>query len=520
MTFHFLRPLLLLALPAALALLAAVSRREDARAKWRTAIAPHLLDHLVVDRRSRARVRPAHLTAVMVSLGAIAAAGPTWERERPPFVEDEAPLAIAIDLSPTMDAIDVSPSRLERAKLSVHDLLARRGGGRTSLFAYAGSAHLVLPLTDDENLVRTYVDSLATDLMPVPGKDTAKALATVDLALAREETPGTILFLTDGVEANAVAAMKNHGGKDEIMVLAIGTPEGGPVKTGADSFLTDDGGRRVFAKLDVEGLRKLHSEAGVEVATFSADGGDVEWIQRRMQTHLHQQRGDDEARWRDFGWYLTIPIALLAALWFRRGWTIRWASACVLAALLWHASPAGAADWRFEDLWLTPDQQGRLAYERGDFVTAAERFSDPMWRGAALYRAGKYAEAIDTFARVDSAESDYDQANALAQLGKLKPAIASYQQALERRPDWPEAKANLALVQSLLPPDEKEEDETEPPSEKPDQIQFDDKGKKGKAGEVDAPRATTAELWMRNIQTTPAELLKRKFAMQVQQGAK
>ena len=66
-----------------------------------------------------------HLVAGLLALGAIAAAGPTWQRERPPFVEDTAPLAIAIDLSPTMDAIDVTPTRLERAKLKVQDLMAR-----------------------------------------------------------------------------------------------------------------------------------------------------------------------------------------------------------------------------------------------------------------------------------------------------------------------------------------------------------------------------------------------------------
>ena len=64
-------------------------------------------------------------------------------------MEDTAPLVIAIDLSQTMDAIDIAPSRLERVKLKVRDLLALRAGARTAIVAYAGSAHIVLPLTDD-----------------------------------------------------------------------------------------------------------------------------------------------------------------------------------------------------------------------------------------------------------------------------------------------------------------------------------------------------------------------------------
>src|SRR4029078_11881676 len=124
----------------------------------------------------------------------------TWQRQRPPFVEDKAPLALVIDLSPTMDAIDITPSRLDRVKLKVQDILKRRPGARTDVFVYAGSAHMVLPLTEDAGLVNTYVAALQTRIMPVAGNDTAKALKAAEQGLAREDVPGTILFLTDGVE--------------------------------------------------------------------------------------------------------------------------------------------------------------------------------------------------------------------------------------------------------------------------------------------------------------------------------
>src|SRR5262249_7162340 len=157
-----------------------------------------------------------------------------------------------------------------------------------------------------------------------------------------------------------------------------------------------------------------------------------------------------------------------------------WTGAALLAFAI--STPRRADAASFLDLWLTPDQQGRLAYERGDYASAADRFSDPMWKGVSLYRAGRYGDAVDAWARVDTAESWFDQGNALAQLGKFPAAVAAYREALKRRPDWPEAKANLELVRKLIPPEEKDE-EAEPPDEKADQIQFDDKGKKGKAGE-------------------------------------
>lgn len=514
--FHFLRPEWLWGLIAAAALFWAVSRREDIKARWGSIIAPHLLDHLVVGRRAHRRLRPVHLTAALMALGSLAAAGPTWEREKPPFVQDKAPLAIAIDLSQTMDAIDVSPTRLERAKLKVRDLLALRRGARTAIFAYAGSAHLVLPLTDDTNLIQTYVDSLSTGLMPVPGKDTTKALAVIDAALGSEDVPGTILFMTDGVEPRAFDAFKKHVGKNEIMVLGIGTVEGGPVKTGRSEFLAGSSGQRIIAKLDVAALRKLQSESKVQVATVTNDDSDVQWIARRAQSHLQRIEMDSEARWSDVGWWFTIPIAIFSALWFRRGWTIRWASALLLWAALGMPGGAEAAEWHFADLWLTPDQQGRLAYERGDYVDAAGHFSDPMWCGVSLYRAGRYEDAIDAFARVDTAESYFDQGNALANLGKFAEAVAAYREALKRKPDFAAAKANLDLLQRLIPPKNKDDDqEAQDPSEKPDEIKFDEKGKKGKQGTIKGG-SRNAELWMRNIQTTPAQLLRRKFAIEAQ----
>lgn len=527
---HFLRPLWLLALPAAALLWWLVSRRTDPRQQWRAIIAPHLLDHLVVDHRGGSRLRPVHLTVALIAVGGIAAAGPSWERERPPFFEDKAPLAIALDLSATMDAIDIAPTRLERAKLKVHDLLALRAGARTAVFAYAGSAHLVLPLTDDAALLETYADSLSTALMPMPGKDTAKALALIDAALAREEVPGTILFLTDGVEPDGAAALQQYGGKHEIMVLGIGTAAGGPVKTGADTFLADATGRRVFAKVDVDALMKL-KRSGVHVATVTLDDADVRWIEQRVQTHLQQQESDALARWKDTGWWLTPALALLGALWFRKGWTINWTAAAVWIALAGSVQGQSAKSEAPHDkrqssdsleleirswmlrAFVTPDQAGRLAYDRGDYAGAAERFTDPMWQGTAFYRAGRYGDAITAFARADTPESWFNQGDALAQLGKYAQAVASYEEALKRRPKWPQAERNLELVRTLVPPDDDKDDEAQDPNQKPDEVQFDDKGKKGKPGEVQLGMQT-AEMWMRNIQTTPAQLLQRKFAIE------
>lgn len=516
--FHFLRPeWLWLALPAALVVWL-ILRSEDPARPFRNLIAPHLLPHLLVGEGSRFRIRPAHLVVVFLAVSILALAGPSWRREVPPFAQDEAALVVALDLSRSMDAIDVSPSRLERAKQKVRDLLALRQGARTALLAYAGSAHTVLPLTEDTEILEVYLEALVTSVMPVPGKDAPAALDLAEALLAKEPVPGTILFVTDGIAAVQVPAFVAHRQKSHnpVVALGVGTSEGGLIREGK-GFLTE-AGRPVVAKLDKEGLETLARDAGAFVATATLDDSDVGRIQRGIETHLQEiVQKDQSARYLDFGWYLAPFLAVLGGLWFRRGWTIRWATVLLVGGLL--PVPAEAADWRFADLWATRDQQGRWYFERGNYKTAAERFEDPVWKGVACYRGADYACAVDAFARLDTPLAWYDLGNAYARTGELELAVAAYDKALAGRAGWPEAKANRDLVASLIPPDKKDDEKEGPadPNLKPDEVKFDEKGKKGKRGEVEVQQLTDeqiAQMWLRGVQTSPADFLRLKFAEQ------
>jgi Ca-activated chloride channel homolog len=518
--FHFLRPEFLLLLVVAPLVYWFVRRREDVRERWKDLIAPHLLDNLIVGRRSRWTFQPIHLIVSIIVIGALALAGPTWERELPPFSQDQAPLVVVLELAQTMDAIDVRPTRLERSKQKVRDLLALRPGARTALIVYGKTAHMVLPLTDDPGLMEIFLASLSTNLLPADGRDAVAALTEARTLLAREETPGTILFITDGIAAGTIAAFRDHGqtSSDGLIVLGAGTSEGGPIRAGENRFATDKAGRRLTAKMDVDGLRRLGAEADVPVMTVTVDDEDVQWIQRRVQSHLEiVQQENAEERWRDFGYYLTFPIGLLAAFWFRRGWTVRWSSFALMLALVAAPEPA-AAEFRWMDLFLTADQQGRFYFEQGDYEEAAQRFADPLWKGLSNYRSGNYSAAIDQFALEGSADADFYLGNCYAQLGDYPAAVASYDDALTARTDFPQAVANRELVAALIPPPPADEPSQQgDPHFKPDEVKFDDQGKKGKEGEVERTVFTDeqmAEIWMRNIQTSPADFLRRKFAIQ------
>ncbi|CCM74494.1 vWA domain-containing protein [Rhizobium mesoamericanum] len=496
--FHFLRPWWLLALLLPPVLVWMASRAGDVRDRWKRVIAPHLLDSLVIEPDGGNRLAPAWVLAVVLALAIVGVAGPTWRREPPPFVSDTASLVIAVDLSPTMDAKDISPSRIERVKLKIHDILAARKGARTAAVAYAGTAHLVVPLTDDADLIQSYTDALSTRLMPKPGKDTTEALRLAERLLQPDDGSGTVLLLTDGIESEALEGAKAVEGG--LVVLGVGTPEGGAVEGGG------------VAKLDLAALKAFGSDARASVATITDDDADVRWIVQKVATNFKRQTASTGDRWRDVGWWLLIPVALFFVLSFRRGWVTRLAVVMLAFRLL---VPEAARAGTFEDMWLTPDQQGRLAFERGDFDAAAAQFQDPMWKGTSLYKAGKFKEAAEAFALVDTAEAWFDKGNSSLHLGDFEEGVAAYQKALEKRRGWTEAEANLALAKRLL---KEQQDNAEPdqPNLKPDSVQFDDKGKKGKAGTVDMAEETS-EMWIKNIQATPADLMARKFAIEAEQ---
>jgi Ca-activated chloride channel family protein len=295
--------------------------------RWRAVIAPHLLGHLVRHPRRRPWTRPTLFALPCFVIIILALTGPTWERQKTPFVQDEASLVVALDLSQSMDAIDVQPTRLQRAQQKIRDLLVLRPGARTGLIAYAGSSHMVLPLTDDAKVIGMYLVSLETGLMPVAGKNPEKALKLAEEMLAKETTPGTILFVTDGLAEKYSAAFAEHkkASPHQVLVLAVGTSKGGPVRLGKEGFLKDARGQRVISALDRKGLEALERQAGIYVLGTTLDDRDVEKLIRRVNTHLKSvQAVDERIPWEDYGYYLVFSAVPLALLWFRKGWTVRW----------------------------------------------------------------------------------------------------------------------------------------------------------------------------------------------------
>ncbi len=179
-------------------------------------------------------------------------------------------------------------------------------------------------------------------------------------------------------------------------------------------------------------------------------------------------------------------------------------------------------NWSVKDLFITPDQRGRLLLQKKEYKQAAVVFQDPMRRGTALYRNGDFKEAAAAFGREDSAEAHYNRANALLMVGKYDEAIAAYEQALGLKPDWLAARGNLALARirkkRMLPPDDVGGTGGKLEA---DAIVFDDRAKKAAADQqeqVAGGEGLSAlemrALWLRRIENRPADFLRAKFLYQ------
>ncbi len=323
---HFLRPLWLAALPAALLTWWWVRRRDASQANVASFVAPHLRDALTVNRNARKGVRAVDGVFVVLLLVILAAAGPTWSKQVSPWFAETAPLVVAIEVSDSMRSNDLQPTRLDRARFKVLDLVAARTGSRTALIAYAGSAHIVLPPSTDVEVLKPLLESLDPAIMPSPGAEASRVLPLAQQLLGEQAAIGTLLFVNDGFESVDVpelAAFAGQPGTPAMAALVFGTDEGGVAFMPDGSPVMASGGGRLDTSVDAAMLRRVSSEAGVSVVRAEAGDADIRKLSRAIQSNL-QLADDPDAEWNDQAWWLLWPAALLSLLWFRRGWTMQW----------------------------------------------------------------------------------------------------------------------------------------------------------------------------------------------------
>ena len=330
--FHLLRPAWLAALPVIGLTWWLVRHFGSSPAQTSSFMAPHLRDSLTVNRNAAKTYRPIDGGVIVLAAVAIAAAGPTWNKQASPWFAETAPLVVAIEVSDSMRSNDVQPTRLDRARFKVLDLLAARTGSRTALIAYAGTAHVVVPPSRDVDVLKPFLESLDPGIMPAPGTDVRSVLPLARNLLGgqgaqqEQSTTGTLLFVNDGFDAGDIAALAGFSSQPDspsMAALVIGTNEGGVALMPDGAPVLANGAARLDTSIDTSVLRRISREANVPVIRATVGDDDIQQLLRVIESNL-QQADDPDARWRDQGWWLLWPAALLMLLWFRRGWTMQW----------------------------------------------------------------------------------------------------------------------------------------------------------------------------------------------------
>jgi Ca-activated chloride channel family protein len=527
--FLWLRPAWLWAIPAVILIAVYFARRRLGPGSWEHIIAPALAPYVLSRSAARGSDYRWWILGLAGVLAALALAGPAWERIEQPVFRSEQALVVAVDLSRSMDAPDIAPSRLQRARLKILDILERRGSGQTALLVYSANAFTVTPLTTDNDTIAALVNSLSTDIMPSRGSYPIVAINKGRSLLEQAGIGfGEILLITDGGASPAAerVARDLRGSGYTLSVLGVGTEDGAPIPRQTGGFVTDQAGRIAVPRLEESGLKRLAAAGGGRYARIAADSRDIDALLAGEVAGGSQSTDESLAtdQWREEGPWLLLLLLPIAALAFRRGWVM---IAVLFVLPLSLSQPVEASVW--DDLWLNKDQQAKRQLQAGDAAAAAEIFEDPDWQAVARYRAGDYAGSAAQFAEHGDTRNLYNLGNALALQGEFESAIDAYEQVLEMDPDDEDAAYNLELVkqaQEQQQQQQNEQQESEQQQGEGEQGESDSESEQQEGGEQSDDESEESESGDREQEDGEQEDLDaleeelRKAAEEAEQGEK
>ena len=445
--FHFLRAGWILLIPIAILLIFFFKRRMLTIGNWEKLIDKRLLPYVMSRSQLSDNQYKWWLISLISVLSIIALAGPTWERiEQPSFRTDQS-LVIALDLSRSMNAQDITPNRLTRAKLKILDILERRQGAQVALIVYSANAFTVTPLTSDTDTIIALINNIDTSIMPSRGSYPALAIDKgLQLLNQASVSNGEIILVTDGgiTSDSFSSAQKLRDEGYRLSALGIGSMNGAPIPKETGGFITDNTGQITISRLEVDDLKDLVEIGGGSYTSITSNDQDIDTLLSGVYSAVRES--DDSVttdQWKEFGPWLLLIVVPFGSLLFRKGWVF-----VFLLTIMPIDNSVYALDWN--DLWKTRDQQAKEAMESGDYDKAIELFEDSEWLAAAHYKAGNYRQSANGYNNNSNIDHLYNHANSLAKIGQFEEAIENYEKVIAEEPNAEDAHYNLNLLKDLL----------------------------------------------------------------------
>ena len=453
-TFQFLNPGWLLLLPPAWWLSWIFSRHSRRQSMWARVCEPRLLDNMIAGRKTWHGTRLLAWTlSIIITLTILAAAGPSWRKQSYPILESTSARIIALDLSRSMLVEDIKPKRLVHAIAAAREIISTDYEGETGLVVFSGHAFVVSPLSKDAKTLLAFLDVLDPSTMPEDGTRIDLAIsAAQNLLEASFAGKGQIVVITAGASTDGTGAMQaalkaaNQGHR--ISILAIGTAAGAPLLDLEGRQVRDKDGKSVLTRTNFQLLERiaqigngslvgLKDTRGNGDTLFSRLGAD-ELIESDKLADSSQRAAANDGVW--LVW-LILPFTLVL---FRKNliWMI------LLTVMVPDGREFYAKEW--DSFWNHSEKLAFEAYQRGDYQLSYELSSNPLLQGSAYYQSGKYQQALELFSEDDSAASNFNLGNSLAQQNRFPEAILAYQKALLLNPDLVSASYNKRLIEIFL----------------------------------------------------------------------
>lgn len=467
---HWQRPLFLVILPAIIWLMWKLWHTHQINGVWQKIIPINFQPWLLSGTSAQESALPKIILTMAVLLAFLALLGPSWQHIEQPPLKVDSPLVIVLDLTPKMLANDIPPSRLQSAKRKVLDIVKARKDAQTAVIVYSNTAHILVPLSDDQATIANLLAYISPEIMPSIGQraDLAIAKAIKLLANTQQINEGQILLVTTSLsdaEQTAInQLLANH--PIALNILGVGTSQGAPIASSTGGFIKDSKGQIILPKLEATTLKNFAYSNKGHYSTITLNNNDIQTLDLSNVKNNKRHFVDTEKRttdyWQDQGYWLLLPLLALAALAARKGWL------CCLPLLLLALPPQSAKASEWQKLWLNNDQQGQHLLQEHKPKEAAKRFQNKQWQGYSFYEDKDYSRAEQIFANETSADGIYNYANSLARQGKYQEAIAQWNKAINAKPNFTQAIKNKQLVEALLKKQQQQNPNSQPATNKQD----------------------------------------------------